>query len=272
MTVWDYDSDARRRPTLDELEELLANPGVVLAFVVRDIKIRYRRSFLGALWSLGGPLLMMIVLSVAFSHAFAAAAPAFPAFVLPGLLLWNFFAATTSAITAEAASGLELWRRARVPKCATAVATTITGLVHLAIAVIPLIVIEVVFGRPLGLALIVVPAVMLLAALFTLGFALIVASVALHFPDAGHLYQIVLSAWMFLTPVVYPMSILPPKVQNVVAWNPMTIFVGAFRDPLYSADVPSTFTFALMAALAFGTLTLGWFLFTRGTEEAAYRG
>jgi ABC-2 type transport system permease protein len=272
MTTWDYDSAARKPRAIESLVDLVHNARVVRAFVVRDMKVRYKRSLLGVLWSLATPLLTMIVLTVAFSQAFARQAPSFPAFVFPALLLWNFFAQTTAAITGEVAGGVELWRRARVPKTASAIATTITGLIHLAIAIVALIPILLIIGRPIGFATLTLPLVAVLTATFALGLALIAASVALYFPDVGHFFQVVISAWMFVTPVIYPLSIVPPRFQRLVALNPMTLFVTAFRDPLYFDRAPSFAAFINMLTVGLLTLAIGWILFTRFADEIPYRG
>jgi ABC-type polysaccharide/polyol phosphate export permease len=272
MTCWDYDSALRRPRAIEALADLLHNAGVVRAFVVRDLKVRYKRSILGVVWSLASPLMMMIVLTVAFSQAFARQAPMFPAFVLPALLLWNFFAQTTTSIATEVAWGMDLWRRMRVPKASAALSATITGLLHLAIATVALIPILAILGRPLGAALLTLPVVMLLVAAFALGIALVLSAAALYFPDVGHLFQVVITAWMFATPVVYPLAIVPPRFHRLVAANPMTLFVTAFRDPLYANRAASGTMFFEMFVVSLIALAIGWITFTRCADEIPYRG
>jgi ABC-2 type transport system permease protein len=268
---WDYDSANRRAPAVEEALDLARNLRLVAAFVVRDVKSRYKRSILGILWSFAGPLLLMVVLTVAFSQAFAIHARAFPIFVLPGLLLWNFFAQTTINTTSEVAAGVDLWRRVRMPKSVPAISATLTGLVHLAIAVAVLLPLLLLLRMPLGWAVVELPFVMLLAAFFTLGVAFLTSTVALYFPDIGHVWSVVLSAWMFLTPVIYPTSILPQRVQRFVQWNPMTRFVSAFRAPLYENRAVSAGEIGILVAIAVATLAIGWIVFTRHADEIPYR-
>jgi ABC-type polysaccharide/polyol phosphate export permease len=268
---WDYDSANRRPPAIEEAVDLARNVRLVSAFVVRDVKARYKRSLLGIAWSFAGPLLMMTVLTVAFSQAFAIHARAYPVFVLPGLLLWNFFSQTTINTTSEVAAGVDLWRRVRMPKSVPAISAVLTGLLHLAIAVAVLLPVLLILRTPLGWAVVELPLVMLLAALFTLGVALLTATVALYFPDLGHVWSVALSAWMFLTPVIYPTSILPARVQRFVQWNPMTRFVSAFRAPLYENRAVSLGELAILSLIAFATLAIGWVAFTRHSDEIPYR-
>lgn len=268
---WDYDSANRRAPAIEEAVDLARNVRLVTAFVVRDVKSRYKRSLLGIVWSFAGPLLMMAVLTAAFSQAFAIGARAFPLFVLPGLLLWNFFALTTLNTTSEVAAGVDLWRRVRMPKSVPAISATLTSLVHLAIAVAVLLPVLLVLRMPLGWAAAELPVVMLLAGVFTLGVAFLTSTLALYFPDIGHVWGVLLSAWMFLTPVIYPASILPARVQRLVQWNPMTRFVSAFRAPLYENRAVSARELAVLSLIAVLTLTAGWIVFTRHADEIPYR-
>lgn len=268
----EYDSDARPSPAIEELRELLGNPGLLRALVERNIKIRYKRSVLGFAWTMINPAAMMIVLSLVFSRVFESRAPMYPAFLLPGLLLWNFFSQTTASIAAEVAAGVDLWRRVRVAKTALAIAAVITGVVNLCLAIGPLIVLLAVFRRPLGLALLTLPFTIALAGLFVLGLSLAIAAIALYFPDVADVYVIVLSAWMFATPVIYPASIIPPSIRSVLRFNPVTLYVEAFRAPLYQNASPLVSTFAIMSVVSAATLLGGWYAFTRCADEIPYRG
>ncbi len=108
--------------------------------------------------------------------------------------------------------------------------------------------------------------------MFALGLSLALAAVALYFPDVADLYTVVLSAWMFFTPIVYPSSILPPGMQRLVVLNPLTWFTEGFRRPIYENAPPSARAFAVMFAAAAVMLVAGWYLFTRSADELPYRG
>lgn len=272
MSLQEYDSAARPPRAIEELLDLTANGSILAAFISRNLKVRYKRSVLGMAWTLAQPAAMLIVLTAIFSHAFAPHAPFYPAYLGPGLLLWYFFAQSTAVVIAEVAGGVDLWRRVRVPKTAPAVATTCTALFNLALATIPLLLVLALVGRPLGLALLSLPVVALLTAMFALGLALTISAIALYFPDVADLYSVVLSAWMFITPVIYPPEILPESIRRFVALNPMTLFVEAFRRPMYDDTVASGGDFAILFAIAAGTLMMGWYVFARSADEIPYRG
>jgi len=266
----EYDSAARPPRALEELIELRAHASLLRALVARNIKVRYKRSAFGFVWTMLSPTLMLVALSLVFTRALATAAPAYPAYVFPGLLLWNFFAQTTT-MSGEEMAAAEIWKRVRFPKTALAISTLLTGIINLLFALVPLIVILAVAHRPLGPALATLPITIALTALFVLGASLILATGALYFGDVMPAWTMLLPALMFSAPVIYPASILPPWLAPWLRLNPMTLYIDAFRAPLYSNTIPDAKSFALMLGIALATLALGWLLFTRSADDIAYR-
>jgi ABC-2 type transport system permease protein len=271
-TVTQYDSAHLPHPMRREVSELVRYRDLIRQLVVRNVTVRYKRSVLGFLWSMLGPLLSMTALSLVFTQVFRPTAPQYPLYLFPGLLLWTFFAQTTSTIVAEVIGGVELWKRIYTPRTAFAVATTLTGLVHLALAIVPLMLLMIVFGAPFGAALAVVPLAALCTALFALGIGLAVASAAGRFADVGDLFQIVLGTWMYFTPVIYPRAILPDRYQWVWRFNPMAHLVDAFRMPFYEHAVPPPVLLLTIVAIGGATAAAGWWLFTRSADDLVRRG
>lgn len=267
-----WDSAARPPRAVEELRDLWEGRGLVAALVARNLKVRYKRSVLGVAWSMLSPAGTMAILSLVFSRVFAETAPGYPAFILPGLLVWMFFAQSTTSVASEVAAGIDLWRRVKVPKTAPALATVLTSLLNLAFALVPLAVLLLLMRRPVGLALLSVPVVLLGATLFAFGVALAIASATLHYADAADAYGIVVAAWMYATPVIYPSAILPERVRGIVAANPMTLYVEAFRRPFYENASAAPATLLLGLAVGAAALAAGWLLFTRMADEVPYRG
>lgn len=272
LTAQEYDSAARPGHAIEELLDVASNGQLLLALIARNVKVRYKRSVFGVAWTMAQPATMLLVLTVIFSRAFAPRASTYALYLAPGLILWHFFAQTTSIVIAEVAAGVELWRRVRMPKTALAIATTCTGLLNLALATIPLLILLAVAHVRLGVALLTIPVTAIITAMFALGLALAIAAVAIYFPDAADLYQMLLIPWMFITPVIYPRTILPPSVSRLVSLNPMALFVDAYRHPMYDNTIPSAASFGIMFAIASATLLIGWLVFTRCADDIAYRG
>jgi len=249
-----------------------AHAPLVLALIGRNVKVRYKRSVFGVAWTMAQPVTLLLVLTLIFARAFAPSAPAYALYLAPGLILWHFFAQTTSVVIAEVAAGVELWRRVRMPRTALAIATTCSGLLNLAMATIPLAVVVALAGVPLGASVLTLPVTALVTAIFALGIGLAIAAVAIYFPDAADLYQMLLVPWMFVTPVIYPRAILPSQVDRVIGFNPMAWFVEAFRRPLQDNASASPAAFGLMAGVAVVTLAIGFLVFTRCADDVPYRG
>ena len=270
LVTIEYDSASRPPRAIEELIELRGSGALLHALVERNLKVRYKRSLLGVLWSMLGPAGMLVALSLVFTRAFAPLAPSYPAYVFPGLLLWTFFAQSTSMTAEEVAGGNDLWRRLRFPKTALVLSTILTNALNLCFALVPLLLVLALLRRPLGLALLTLPVTMALAAAFTLGLSLILATAALYFHDVIPGWAMLLPALMFTAPIAYPMSILPPWAARIVAWNPVTFYVEAFRAPLYTNAFPVALLLP-MVLIAAATLAIGWVFFTASTDEIAYR-
>jgi ABC-type polysaccharide/polyol phosphate export permease len=266
-----YDSAHRPAPALAELNGLIRMRGAVAALAMRDLKIRYRRSVLGIAWTMVQPALMLVMFTLVFTTVFETQAPFYPGYLLPGLLLWYFFSQTTAQAVAATAQGVDLWRRIRIPRTALPVATLLTGIVNLGFGLLVLLVILIVAGRPLGPALLTVPYVVGCTALFALGVMLAVSAAAFTFPDVAEIYQVLLLPLLFATPIMYPLDILPATVRGLAVLNPLTLFVEAFRAPLYEARAPDVGHLAAIAAVGAAALLLGWLVYSARSDAARHR-
>ncbi|MDD5367987.1 MAG: ABC transporter permease [Anaerolineaceae bacterium] len=265
-----YDSSEHLPFAIEELREVFRYRNLVFQLVRRDIVARYKRSVLGIAWTMLNPLGMMIVLSVVFSQLFTTV-QGYAAYVLSGIIAWNFFAQGTSAAISSLVWGGDFFRRIYVPRSTFAISAIGTGLVNLILSLVPLLGVMLVIGLPISPSIIffMIPMFCLLS--FALGVGLIISSLAIYFPDIVEMYQIVLMAWMYLTPVMYPINILPKFLQELMPINPMYSMVVLFRVPLYDGRIPSFHE--MLPALLFGVITLviGWIIFARRSDEFAYR-
>lgn len=265
-----YDSDARRYYLIDELRALIRYRTLLGELILRNIKTRYKRSVMGVAWTMLNPLLTMLVLYVVFSQIFAFSVPNYPVYLLSGLLLWNFFAQSTVAAMRELVWSGGLLQRIFIPRALFAVAAMGTGLVNLLLALVPLAIIGLITGVQLSIALLFLPVSLLLAGMFALGIGLGLSTLAVFFTDILDMYQIVLLAWMYLTPIFYPIEILAPKFHWLIAANPMYYILECFRMPIYLGVIPDGSIIANAVITATLSLLLGGWLFARKSDEFAY--
>ena len=266
-----YDSATRPAPFTDELVQLFRYRDLVRELVSRDIKARYKRSALGLGWTMLHPLLSMMVLTLVFSNVFRFSVDNYAVYILCGLVLWNFFSTTTTHAMTQMTWGGGLLSRIYLPKAVFAASSIGTGLVNLALALVPLLVIAVLSGVSLHWSLLVLPGAVALTAMFALGVGLLLSALGVYYTDVINMYEIILTLWMYLTPIIYPIEILPSGVRAVVELNPMYYFLELFRAPIYAGVVPPGDVWLKALLLATGMMILGWWYFTRKADEFAYR-
>jgi ABC-2 type transport system permease protein len=266
-----YDSAARRSPFWEEMQDLAQYRDLLFQLIARNIKTRYKRSVLGILWTLINPLLMMLVLTFVFSNLFQLRTHHYPAYALSGLLLWNFFSQTASGAMSELIWGSGLLHRIYLPRSIFAATALGTGLVNLLFSLLPLFLIMLVTGVPLRPALLFLPIPIVLTAMFAFGLALFLSTLAAYFADILEMFQLLLVAWMYLTPIIYPKEIVPDRWHWVLNLNPMYHLLEVFRAPLNQGWFAGPKTLAAAFAVAAAMLIFGWWFFTRKADELAYR-
>jgi ABC-type polysaccharide/polyol phosphate export permease len=178
-----YDSTKRPHPLVEEALVLIKYRALLYQFVTTSIKTRYKRSVLGVVWTLLNPLLTMIILTLVFSQVFRITVENYPVYVLSGLVVWNFFSATTGQAMVGMAMGGSLLQRIYVPKSVFAVSAIGVGLVNLGLSIIPLFLIAIFLRAPITPAILVMPFAVLLLILFSMGVGLILETAAVYFAD-----------------------------------------------------------------------------------------
>jgi ABC-2 type transport system permease protein len=256
-----------RRNLLADLWELRDFGEVLEELVKRDLKARYKRSVLGLVWTLLNPLLMMAVTTLVFSHLFRFAIEHFPVYMLSAYILWGFFSQGTLAASTSLLTSAGLSQRIYLPPALFPIATVNAAAVNLLLSLLPLLLLMAVSGVALTWSLAFVPIALALAILFTYGVALLLAAVSVFFHDMIHMYQVIIMAWMYLTPIFYPVDIVPEEWSFVFRLNPLFHLVQIFRDPIYAGVWPNPINVAAAAGYAFGTAALGWWYFERSRND-----
>ena len=266
-----YDSARQGFAPLVEFKEIWRYRDLIFFLVRRDVTARYKRSVLGVAWTMLNPLGMMIILSVVFSQVFRMEMEGYPAYVLSALITWTFFSqASSSAINALVWGG-DLLQRIYIPRSAFAVSAIGTGLVNLLFSLVPLLAVTIAIGIPLHPTLLLVPAAIIPIVMFSLGVGLLISTIGIYFVDVVEMYQVLLAAWFYLTPIIYPLEILPESVQGWLWLNPMVHLVELFRNLVFYGVLPPLQEWLVSFAIAGGTLLIGWLIFTGKSDEFAYR-
>jgi len=265
-----YDSSRKIPRTLQEIREVHQYRFLLIQLVRRDILTRYKRSFLGVAWTMLNPLGIMIVMTIVFSHLFGST-PGYPVFVLSGLLVWNFFSKSTSAAMNSMVWGGGLLKRIYLPRSSFSLSAIGTEIVNMILSLVPLILVMLVTRFPFHISMLYLPVSILMISLFSLGMALLLSTFSVVFPDVVEMYQIILTAWMYLTPIIYPVTTFPEKYRYLMVYNPLAYFVALFHIPIYEGRTPTWMEFWPALAIGLGMLFVGWFFFSKKIDEFAYR-
>ena len=265
-----YDS-ARQRPRwLEEAVFLWQYRGLVHELVIRDIKVRYKRSVLGMLWTMLAPLLNMIALTLVFSALLKTTISNYPVYFMAGQIFWNFFAQTTQTAAMQTQASNDLAKRMFVPRSVFVAAAVGGGLVNLALSLLPLLLILLVTGFPFHASWAFLPVSVFILTLFTAGVALLLFTLTSRFADVREMYGVIVQTWFFLTPIVYEPSIVPFRYRVWLSLNPMYHLIQVFRKPIYDGTLPSPELIIVSLGFSVTVLVTGWVYFCHRTDKMAY--
>lgn len=265
-----YDSASQEPPFIREAKELWHYKDLLRNLISRDLKIRYKRSVLGFGWAMLNPLLTMIVLTMVFSAIFRFDTEDYAIFVLAGLLLWNFYSQGTNVATSSILGNSAVLTRIHVPASAFVVVSVGTAFVNLLYSLGPLLLIALVTGiRPsFSWFFLVVP--ILQTAILAFGVGLLLAPLAVYFRDVIDIYQVFLSLYFYVSPIIYPADVLPPTLLKLQQANPFFYLLSNIRTPLIDGALPDGSSIALGFVIPCLILLIGWLVFTGVERELTY--
>ncbi len=240
------------------VQELISFGEVLQELVKRDLKVRYKRSVLGLMWTMLNPLLMMAITTIVFSNLFRTNIENFPIYMLSGYLVWGFFSQATSGAASSVLDNAALTRRIYVPPALFPLATTIAACVNLSVSFVPLLLLMILTRSTFSWALVALPIAILPAIAFAYGLGLILAASSVFFHDTLYTYQVFLTAWMYLTPIFYPRNIVPAEWATLFELNPIFHFVELVRAPIYYGSLPDISHVLIGTGYGLGVLVVGW--------------
>lgn len=211
---------------------------LLMNLVSRDIKVRYRRSVLGMVWTILNPLLMMVVITVVFSTLFKQNIEFFPIYYLAGTLIFSFNSETTSNALYSIICNANLLKKIYIPKYLFPLSKVVSGLVNLIFSLIAVVIVMIILKAPFHSTLLLLPIPIFYTFIFSVGLGLFLAATTVFFRDIAHFYGVFLMAWTYFTPIFYPESILPPTAMKVMWFNPMYHYVDYMRNIILYGNFP----------------------------------
>ena len=240
---------------------------VLRELVVRDFKLRYKKSLLGVAWSLLVPIAQLVVMYVVFHKIIPLNIPHYTTFLFTGILPWTWFQSSLLAASVIVVDNRELVKEVGFPVAILPPITVISQLIHFLLA-LPILAAFLVFdGYRSGVAILALPLVILIQFAFTLSLAYIVATLQVPFRDTQYLLGIVLFLFFYLTPVFYDGSSLPAGYQALYQLNPLVHFLGAYRSILIRGEWPAGVPLLILAILSAAVLWLGYVFFMKARDQ-----
>lgn len=236
---------------------------VLSTLVSKDFKLKYRRSILGVLWSLLNPLLMMIILSAVFSYMFRFSIDNYPVYLILGQTLFTLMIDATTNGMNSIIDAAPLIKKIRVEKIIFPIEKVLFALLNFVISLIAVVGVMLFFQITPTFNILFLPLLLVYMLLFSTGLSMLLSALAVFFRDIIHLWSVVTTAWMYATPVFYPLSLLPECLQQAMVANPMYQFVTYFRDIMMNGVCPTLETNLICFAMATVTFIVGLVVFRK---------
>lgn len=244
----------RKLISLFRYRELLKN------MILKELRLRHKRSYLGFFWSILNPLLMMVVFCVVFSKRFAIAK--YPVYLMAGLLPWNFFAVALANSVHSLLTNSGIIKQVYFPRSIVPISAVAAYLVNFLFALIPLGLLLVYFKVKIGAAVFFLPVVILGHLIFTTGLGLLLSSLNVFYRDVAEILEVFTLAWFFLTPVIYTAGEMSGRLSFFYKINPMFYFIALYRQILYEGVSALNRGFLLSSYIwAFASFLIGWTVF-----------
>src|SRR5271157_1498686 len=239
------------------LRDIVRYRELIWALALKELKVRYKRSVLGFLWALLNPALLMLVLTAVFASVMKFPIPHYPVFLLCVLLPWTFFSQALAYGTESIVSNGDLIKKVSLPKTVFPIAALVSNLINLLLSLIPLALLVPILRHPFYWTWLYLPVPMLALAIFTLGAMFFFAAANVYYRDVSHILQVVLSAWFYVTPIIFPLDFIPEKYRWIFKLNPLIYVINGFRLAVYYGQLPHLQSIAASFACAFLMLFIG---------------
>lgn len=235
--------------------------------VKKDFTKKYMNSILGVIWSILNPLLTMVVVTIAFSQIFRIQVENFPIYYLTGTLVFNFMTGATSNSLTSIVNSSALIKKVYIPKYIFPLEKCIFELINTMFSFIAVLIMMSIIGLAPRLSILLFWVPILYVLIFSIGLSLILSAVNVIFRDVEHLYSVLIQAWLYLTPILYPGDALPESAKWFLHINPMYYYVDYFRQVVMYGNVPDLKSNLICILFSFVFLIVGIVVFKNNQDR-----
>ena len=240
--------------------------------ISRDFKVKYKRSILGVLWSLLYPILTMTVMALVFSNVFKFSTPGvnYLVYLLTGLVMFNYFNEASNLAMSSVVANFGLINKIYIPKYIFPISKCLFVGINFLLTLIPLYAIIFITGTQLNIYHLLLPYAFLCLFIFTVGMGLILSAVSVFLRDMFYIYGIVMTLWMYLTPIMYDINMISQEMQVFFKLNPLYHYINFARRIILYNEIPTPFTFAVCAITSLVVLLIGIVVFKKNQDKFIY--
>ena len=239
----------------------------VKQLVTREIKRKYARSYLGILWSVLNPLLSMAVLSLIFTQIFKRSIENFPIYYLTGQIIWSLFSTATSTSMTAIVDNKTLLMKVKLSKQTFITARVLTAVVNFGYSLIAYAIMMVVFKVMPSVSMLLVVADVFFLVLFSTGLSYILATLYVFFADIKHLYSVLLTLWMYVSALFYPVESLTQVMRTIVEINPVYAYIGFARECVLQGTCPVPMRWLQIILWGVGSFACGYLVFRKNENN-----
>lgn len=253
------------------MAELLAGGPLLSHLIRQQMTLRYRRTFLGYLWTLVNPLMMILIMGIVFSSLFKQDLFQFTAFLFAGMIPWNFINGVVSQSGSAYISNEGLIKKIYIPKIILPLSIVATLFLDAILSFAVLLFLIIILGGKVSWVIFFVPIALFFLLIFAVGVSLIVAITNVFYRDLQYILTILMQGIFYLTPVLYVKDTIPNSLAILVSLNPLTPLIDMFRIPISYRVMPEYHIIFLAVIISFGTLAFGGWIFLRQEKKIIFR-
>ena len=250
---------------IENLRTLLNYRELLWMWTLRGVKVRYKQSVLGAAWAILQPLSIMVIFSVIFTRFVRVPSQGlpYPIFSYTALLPWTFFATSIGFATSSLVGNMGLVTKIYFPREILPVSAVVVSFIDFLVASLVFVGLMVFYRIPVGITVLLVPLLLAVQVLLILGIVLLASAVNVFYRDIRFVVPLAVQLWMYATPIIYPVTLVPERFRGVYMLNPMTGLIESYRAVLLQGVWPDWSNLGIAAGVSAMLFLLGYTYFKR---------
>lgn len=243
------------------IKELITYRQMLKTLVQSNLRTRYKGSVFGFLWTFINPLIMLLIYGVVFSNIMRIDMENYYLFIFIGILPWMYFLSSIQAGVASIVSNSNLVKKIYFPREVLPLSIVLGSLVNYLLSLIILFAALIILDVKIAITIAYFPLILLIQTVLTIGLTFFVSAINVYFRDLEHMLGLLLSALFYVTPIIYPVSMVPEKLRYLFILNPLNPIISSYQDIFYYHRSPNLVSLGFVSIAAVFALIIGWYVF-----------